>query len=83
MNRVAQGPLPAPHPKYEGGQRVSFEAPGLRGSGVVDASMADGSIIWVWLDDAMGRRMLCLLEDGVAVSPEESPTVSERRRRNA
>ncbi|WP_138416744.1 hypothetical protein [Sinomonas gamaensis] len=50
------------------GDRVLFDAPGLRkGTGTIDAAMADGSIVWVWPDDGMGRKMLCLAEPGVTV----------------
>ncbi|MDQ1594617.1 MAG: hypothetical protein QOH40_1173 [Arthrobacter pascens] len=43
---------------YTVGDRVVFEAGGIAGSGVIDDVMPDGSVVWVWPDDAMGRKML-------------------------
>ena len=50
-------------PPFAAGDRVRFESRGCQGGGTVDAAMPDGSVIWVWPDDAMGRRMLHLAED--------------------
>lgn len=46
-------------PNYIMGDRVVFETDGIAGSGVIDDAMPDGSVVWVWTDDAMGRKMLC------------------------
>lgn len=48
---------------YAAGDRVVFEADGLSRSGVIDDIMPDGSVVWVWPDDAMGRKMLCATDD--------------------
>ena len=58
---------------YGIGDRVTFDGEGLRGSGVIDAVMPDGSVVWVWTDDAMGRKMLCTA-DGVLVKREDGPS---------
>ena len=50
-------------PTFEVGDRVRFESHESRGTGVVDAAMPDGSVIWVWADNAMGRKMLHLSGD--------------------
>jgi hypothetical protein len=55
---------------YSVGNRVLFEADGVRGAGVIDDVMHDGSVVWVWPDDAMGRKMLCVA-DAVVVACEE------------
>jgi hypothetical protein len=52
------------------GDRVVFEADGFGGAGVVDDAMPDGSVVWIWPDDAMGRRMLCTT-DGASVARED------------
>jgi hypothetical protein len=52
---TADGPKP---PSYSVGDRVVFEWEGIAGTGVIDDTMADGSVVWVWPDDAMGRKML-------------------------
>lgn len=52
------------------GTRVFFEADGFRGSGLIDDLMPDGSVLWVWPDDAMGRKMLCIGEAVIVVTPE-------------
>ena len=53
------------------GTRVVFESDGLNGSGVIDDLMPDASVMWIWPDDAMGRKMLCLA-DTVVVTYEEA-----------
>ena len=45
-------------PDYGVGDRVVFEAEGVTGSGVIDDLMPDGSVVWVWSDNALGRKML-------------------------
>jgi hypothetical protein len=55
---------------YSVGTRVMFEADGVRGAGVIDDVMHDGSVVWIWPDDAMGRKMLCIA-DAVVVACEE------------
>lgn len=55
---------------YSVGNRVLFEADGVRGAGVIDDVMHDGSVVWIWPDDAMGRKMLCVA-DAVVVACEE------------
>ena len=50
-------------PPFEVGDRVRFESRESKGTGIVDAAMPDGSVIWVWPDDAMGRKMLHVAED--------------------
>jgi hypothetical protein len=55
------------------GNRVLFEADGFRGAGVIDDVTHDGSVVWVWPDDAMGRKMLCL--DDVTVITCEEPAL--------
>jgi hypothetical protein len=62
-------PIGQPH-NYSVGKRVMFEADGVRGSGVVDDVMHDGSVVWIWPDDAMGRKMLSVA-DSVVVAFEE------------
>jgi hypothetical protein len=57
---------------YSVGDRVAFDADGFVGSGVVDDVMPDGSVMWVWPDDGMGRRMLCV-SDTVRVTHEWLP----------
>jgi hypothetical protein len=42
------------------------------GSGVVDATMADGSTIWIWMSNGLGRRMLHA-EDGFDIRPAAAP----------
>ena len=55
---------------YAVGNRVLFEADGFKGAGVIDDVMHDGSIVWIWPDDGMGRKMLCVA-DAVVVTCEE------------
>ena len=50
-------------PPFDVGDRVRYESSEWKGTGVVDAAMPDGSVIWVWPDDAMGRKMLHVDED--------------------
>ena len=50
-------------PTFEVGDRIRFESREATGTGTVDAAMPDGSVIWVWPDDAMGRKMLHLAGD--------------------
>jgi hypothetical protein len=45
------------HPRFAAGDRVSFAEGGLTGTGVVDAASRDYSIIWIWTDGGLGRRM--------------------------
>jgi hypothetical protein len=52
------------------GTRVFFEADGFSGSAVIDDLMPDGSVIWVWPDDATGRKMLCIGEAVIVVALE-------------
>jgi hypothetical protein len=52
------------------GNRVLFEADGFKGAGIIDAAMHDGSIVWIWPDDGMGRKMLCVA-DAVVITCEE------------
>lgn len=52
------------------GNRVLFEADGFKGAGIIDDVMHDGSIVWIWPDDGMGRKMLCVA-DAVVVTCEE------------
>ena len=52
------------------GTRVFFEADGFSGSAVIDDLMPDGSVIWVWPDDATGRKMLCFGEAVIVVALE-------------
>jgi hypothetical protein len=40
------------------GEHVSFIAEGIKGSGIIDAVMPDNSVIWIWADAGLGRRML-------------------------
>lgn len=40
------------------GEHVSFVAEGVSGSGTIDAVMPDRSVIWIWSDGGLGRRML-------------------------
>ncbi|TLM80960.1 hypothetical protein FDW84_18990 (plasmid) [Pseudarthrobacter sp. NamE5] len=44
--------------RLEVGEHVSFIAEGIKGSGTVDAVMPDNSVVWVWADGGLGRRML-------------------------
>lgn len=55
---------------FGAGSRVLFEADGFKGAGVIDDVMHDGSIVWIWPDDGMGRKMLCVA-DAVVVTCEE------------
>jgi hypothetical protein len=56
---------------YAVGDRVVFEADGIAGSGVIDDAMPDGSVVWVWPDDAMGRKML-FAADALSVRHEDA-----------
>lgn len=56
---------------YTVGDRVVFEAGGIAGSGVIDDVMPDGSVVWVWPDDAMGRKML-FAADALSVRHEDA-----------
>lgn len=62
---------------YTVGDRVVFEAGGIAGSGVIDDVMPDGSVVWVWPDDAMGRKML-FAADALSVRHEESESQTRR-----
>jgi hypothetical protein len=67
--------LPKP-PGYAVGERVVFQSDGIAGSGVIDDIMPDGSVVWVWRDDAMGRKML-FAADALSVRHEDE---SHKRR---
>lgn len=54
------------------GTRVFFEADGFSGSAVIDDLMPDGSVIWVWPNDATGRKMLCFGEAVIVVASNSS-----------
>jgi len=56
---------------YTVGDRVVFQADGIAGSGVIDDVMPDGSVVWVWPDDAMGRKML-FAADALSVRHEDA-----------
>lgn len=56
---------------YTVGDRVVFETGGIAGSGVIDDVMPDGSVVWVWPDDAMGRKML-FAADALSVRHEDA-----------
>jgi hypothetical protein len=60
------------HPRFTVGERVSFAEGGLTGSGVVDAVTRDYSIIWIWTDGGLGRRMF-FQGCGSIVSLEDQP----------
>jgi len=55
---------------YVSGDLVVFEADGIAGSGVIDDAMPDGSVVWVWTDNAMGRKML-YAADALSVRHED------------
>jgi hypothetical protein len=57
-------------PNYSVGDRVVFELEGIAGTGVIDDAMPDGSVVWVWPDDAMGRKML-FAADALSVRHED------------
>ncbi len=59
------------HPRFTLGERVSFLDAGLSGTGVVDAMTGDYSIIWIWADGGLGRRMF-FQGCGSIVSPLEN-----------
>lgn len=59
-------------PDYSVGDRVVFEAEGIPGSGVIDDLMPDGSVVWVWSDDALGRKML-FAADALSVRHADRP----------
>ncbi|WP_458114009.1 hypothetical protein M1D88_08010 [Arthrobacter sp. R1-13] len=59
-------------PNYSVGDRVVFESERRTGSGVIDDLMPDGSVVWVWSDDAMGRKMI-FGADALSVRHEERP----------
>ena len=59
-------------PNYTAGDRVVFESEGITASGVIDDAMPDGSVVWVWPDDAMGRKML-FAADAQSVRHEDRP----------
>lgn len=46
------------HPRFSVGERVSYIEGSLSGTGVVDVVTEDCSIVWVWTDGGLGRRML-------------------------
>ncbi|MET3718838.1 hypothetical protein ABIB27_000678 [Arthrobacter sp. UYEF21] len=45
------------HPRFIAGERVRFAEGSTTGTGVVDAATDDYSIIWIWTDGGLGRRM--------------------------
>lgn len=67
-------------PHYAVGDRVVFESDGIPGSGAIDAFMPDGSVVWVWPDDFMGRKML-FAADAQSVRHEDES--HERRIRSS
>jgi hypothetical protein len=60
------------------GDRVVFETDGFGGAGIVDDAMPDGSVIWVWTDDGMGRRMICT-KDGASIAREDGESWQSAR----
>lgn len=40
------------------GEHVSFIAEGIKATGTIDAVMPDISVVWIWADGGLGRRML-------------------------
>jgi hypothetical protein len=60
------------YPKFSIGERVRFADGTFTGTGVVDAFMADYSIIWLWTDGGTGRKMF-LQGSGTIVEPLEAP----------
>lgn len=46
------------HPRFRTGEHVRFADGHLTGTGVVDDSTKDGSVLWVWADGGNGRKML-------------------------
>ncbi|MBP1233989.1 hypothetical protein JOE40_003632 [Arthrobacter sp. PvP102] len=46
------------HPRFRTGEHVRFADGHVTGTGVVDDSTRDGSVLWVWADGGNGRRML-------------------------
>ncbi|MGX9898777.1 hypothetical protein ACW0JT_00855 [Arthrobacter sp. SA17] len=55
------------------GKRVLFEADGFKGAGIIDDVMHDGSIVWIWRDDGMGRKMLSVVDAVVVTCEEPAP----------
>lgn len=43
---------------FESGQRVTVTLNARTASGIVDVVMADGSAVWIWMDDCAGRRLV-------------------------
>ncbi|MFF1385181.1 hypothetical protein ACFVWT_16600 [Arthrobacter sp. NPDC058288] len=46
------------HPRFRTGEHVRFADGHVTGTGVVDDSTDDGSVLWVWADGGNGRKML-------------------------
>ncbi|GGJ40576.1 hypothetical protein [Paenarthrobacter histidinolovorans] len=55
---------------YRSGQRVSFHLNGAFRRGIIDVVMPDGTLLWVWLDDGAGRRLLSADDTTLLVEPE-------------
>ncbi|NWL10044.1 hypothetical protein DM793_01845 [Paenarthrobacter nitroguajacolicus] len=64
--------------RYRTGKRVSFYLDGAARNGTIDAVMPDGTLLWVWLDDGAGRRLLSSDEPTLMLHPARtaSPTVA-------
>ena len=61
------------HPRFTIGERVSFLDAGLSGTGVVDAMTGDYSIVWIWADGGLGRRMFFQGCGSIIASLEDQP----------
>ena len=61
------------HPRFTIGERVSFLDAGLSGTGVVDAMTGDHSIVWIWADGGLGRRMFFQGCGSIIASLEDQP----------
>ncbi|MBP1137889.1 hypothetical protein JOE31_004121 [Arthrobacter sp. PvP023] len=46
------------HERFRTGEHVRFADGHTTGTGVVDDSTKDGSVLWVWADGGNGRKML-------------------------
>ncbi|MFJ5700541.1 hypothetical protein [Arthrobacter sp. NPDC093139] len=78
--QTASAPAPGDPRGYAVGDRVVFESDGVAGSGAIDAFMPDGSVVWVWPDDLMGRKML-FAADALSIRHEDES--HERRNRSS
>ncbi|HEX7201903.1 MAG TPA: hypothetical protein VF249_03945 [Arthrobacter sp.] len=52
---------------------MSFLDAGLSGTGVVDAMTGDYSIVWIWADGGLGRRMFFQGCGSIISSLEDQP----------